>query len=292
MTTTSSIAHQCQQPAQEPASLPETQPHSIIGRTVVLFDAGFLRQLISEQGFRERLNVRALAEALCRPGEFFRAYYYDCLTDWNERAFSAISNLPGFIGRTGHLITKEGGSTVQKGVDVQITIDIAELVHSSHNIANIVLVSGDGDFEPVVRYAQQHGVKVFVAVSEKRARRANTSRRLIQCCSGTIKVGCSMFRQVLLYQPLATESAKVVLQEGPLLPVVTRVLKSGERSEIESGEVVDVQSGAFAVCKKGSMVIARPGSRVHALKGSAICLFKQVEFTGTQGFELIPVVDP
>ena len=49
-----------------------------------------------------------------------------------------------------------------KGVDIQLTIDILSNVYMN-NVDSIFLVSGDGDYRPVVEEAIRHGKNVYVA---------------------------------------------------------------------------------------------------------------------------------
>lgn len=50
----------------------------------------------------------------------------------------------------------------QKGVDVELGLDLAELA-ASRGLRRIVLVAGDGDFVPAVERARSHGVAIHLA---------------------------------------------------------------------------------------------------------------------------------
>jgi uncharacterized protein (TIGR00288 family) len=49
-----------------------------------------------------------------------------------------------------------------KGVDIQMTVDILTNVHMN-NLDTVYLVSGDGDYKPVIQEAIRHGKNVYLA---------------------------------------------------------------------------------------------------------------------------------
>ena len=57
---------------------------------------------------------------------------------------------------------KPNRSRSGKGVDIQMTIDILTQVHMD-NLDSVYLVSGDGDYKPVLDEAIRHGKRVYVA---------------------------------------------------------------------------------------------------------------------------------
>jgi uncharacterized LabA/DUF88 family protein len=57
---------------------------------------------------------------------------------------------------------KVKGGRAPKGVDIQLTIDV--LTHAyQDNLDTVFLVTGDGDFEPLIAECQRRGKKVWVA---------------------------------------------------------------------------------------------------------------------------------
>jgi uncharacterized LabA/DUF88 family protein len=56
---------------------------------------------------------------------------------------------------------KERGKKA-KGVDIQLTVDILSNVYKD-NVDSIYLISGDGDYKPVIEEAIRHGKHVYVA---------------------------------------------------------------------------------------------------------------------------------
>jgi uncharacterized LabA/DUF88 family protein len=260
--------------------LPELQ-----GQTVVLIDVRYFNFLVSQQRFNRRVDYRAFCDLICNQSEMFQAYFYDCITPNSEGFFHAISRIPGFTCRSGTIkVTADGME--QKGVDVLIALDIAEISTLFTDVSNIILISGDADFEPAVRFAQQRGKKVYVVGAERPGTSAQISRKLESAVDGVIRVGNDLLEQAVY----GHQTARRAVRSRTKLPQPTIFLPSRHWRKIEAGEVAEVRKGATAICKNGGTVIARPGSKVHALKGATVYLFHDVEFTGTQGFKLIPCV--
>lgn len=259
----------------------------IQGKSAVFIDARYFKFLLQQQGFGRRINFRTFAELICDESELFRAYFFDCVTPTSQRLFEAVSRLPGFIARAGNLKQMPEGGMVQKGVDVQLALDMADVATAFAEVTNLILVSGDADFEPAARFAQQRGKKVFVVGSERTGQHACIARKLEATCDGVIRVSTQLLEKATLYDRVTPLAVQPKVLE---LPAPTATLNSGERNEVNAGEIVLVSGGAYAVCKKDGTVIAKPGARIHALKGATVYLFHDVEFSGTQGYKLIPCV--
>lgn len=75
---------------------------------------------------------------------------------------------------------KQTESSYKCNVDVEMTIDMLNAALDM-NIDTVILVSGDGDFMPVVAYLRSRGIRVEVC-----GFRANTSRELMLKSSGYI----------------------------------------------------------------------------------------------------------
>jgi uncharacterized LabA/DUF88 family protein len=74
------------------------------------------------------------------------------------------SLLPNFL--TPCVFKKESRERKAKGVDIQICVDI--LIHVyRHNTDAILLLSGDGDYEPLIDEVLRNGVQVFLSAFSK-----------------------------------------------------------------------------------------------------------------------------
>lgn len=251
------------------------------GRTVVFIDGGHVRTMVAQSGIK--IDFEALAKVLCGKSELLRVYYYDAKPkDGALNPFlSALSHLDNFEVRLGTLI-EYSDRRVQKGVDGLLALDLTRMAMSATGCDNAVIVGSDGDHCPSVEFAKSMGVKIVGAYWDR------ISFNLRKACDSTIEMNCEFLEQIRIF----SESAKEIL-ESPIvekLPAATREAEDGAVTVISPGEVVDVLSGAVATVKDGGIAIARSGSRIHALKGSRIYFYRDVQLTGTEGFELIPCV--
>jgi uncharacterized LabA/DUF88 family protein len=70
------------------------------------------------------------------------------------------SSLPNNL--TPCVFKKAGRSDKAKGVDIQMTVDILNHVHRD-NIDTVLLMSGDGDYLPVIEEVQRYGKQCYVS---------------------------------------------------------------------------------------------------------------------------------
>lgn len=96
-----------------------------------------------------------------------RTIFYDALdpssAEFEQRDdhLDRLSRLPDMTVRLGHVTRDDKGNRRQKGVDMQIGIDMIEVARSGF-VEYIALAAGDADFAPAVRHVQDMGLKVFV----------------------------------------------------------------------------------------------------------------------------------
>lgn len=94
----------------------------------------------------------------------------------HERFLSAISALPEFHVFEGRMVRRSWG-TAEKGVDVQIAVHMVQQAYRDNYDVGI-LVSGDGDFEHVIKAVIDLGKHVENAYFT-----AGRSRALVNCFS-------------------------------------------------------------------------------------------------------------
>ncbi len=120
----------------------------------------------SRADFKQILNLGVSRRTLIRSF----AYVIRTKSGEEKSFFDALTNL-GIETRIKDLQEYQGG--FKKGDwDVGMVIDAIRL---SNNVDSIVLVTGDGDFTPLVEYLQNKGVRVEVIAFERSA-----SSRLIE----------------------------------------------------------------------------------------------------------------
>jgi uncharacterized LabA/DUF88 family protein len=72
-----------------------------------------------------------------------------------QRFFSRIAKIPFLELKLGKLLTR-GGEPFEKGVDVQIAVDMIRYArNNAYDTA--ILVSGDGDFAPALEFIKEFG---------------------------------------------------------------------------------------------------------------------------------------
>ncbi len=122
--------------------------------------------------YKARVNFRELLKSCTANRELVRALAYVVKSDTEEeKAFFEALEKSGFELKIKDLQVFPGG--MKKGDwDVGLAIDAIGL---SRQLDVVVIVSGDGDFEPLVEYLQFSGIVVEVA-----GFRRSTSSRLIE----------------------------------------------------------------------------------------------------------------
>lgn len=137
----------------------------MIPRAAVFIDGAYLDWLISREPGMLRIRIHDLIPSMLGETVLFRAYWYDCLPldktllDRKERFLGYLKGLPKVDIRLGRMGLRDGGTFVQKGVDVSLAVDLVALA-TQGAISQAHLVTGDSDFAPAVRYAKASGVSV------------------------------------------------------------------------------------------------------------------------------------
>ena len=117
--------------------------------TAILFDGPNFHHSLVRMGFR--LDFEAL-ERYCHEN------YGDVLI---RRYYASGGNIlpPEFVA---FLISKGYEVVVTPQVDTQITVDAVDMI-SRGEVSTIVLVSSDGSYFPLVKYAHESGVRMVIA---------------------------------------------------------------------------------------------------------------------------------
>lgn len=126
--------------------------------------------------YNKKVNFKHVLERAVAGRHLVRALAYGITTaEAHEEEFHEALSQQGFEVKTKPLQTFVGGQ--KKGDwDVGIAVDILQL---EPKIDVAVLVSGDGDFIPLVKFAKQKGLRVEVV-----SFRESTSSALIEAADG------------------------------------------------------------------------------------------------------------
>jgi uncharacterized LabA/DUF88 family protein len=112
------------------------------------------------------IDYRRLLALLAAKGRLVRAFYYTALME--EQEYSPLRPLVDWLDYNGFtVVTKPakeitdqaGRRRVKSNMDLELAIDMLEM--ASH-LDHAVLLSGDGDFKPLVAAVQRKGVRVSV----------------------------------------------------------------------------------------------------------------------------------
>ena len=161
----------------------------MLSQAAVFIDNGYLAKSLENDFGRIRLDYSVFANELCRAAscELSNAYLYDAPpinkpTDNAKRRktyanrmrfFDDVRKMPKFEVKLGKLtehFDHESGRMIirQKGVDVMLAIDmVIHTLDPNVEVDNLILVAGDSDFEPAVRYVVSKGKKVFLCSSTR-----------------------------------------------------------------------------------------------------------------------------
>ena len=117
------------------------------------------------------IDFKLLRDEFLNRSKLIRIYYYTAIIKNDE--FSTIKPLIDWLNYNGYtVVTKEakeftdsGGHRKIKGnMDIELTVDAVEL---APHVDHIVLFSGDGDFQPMVKAIQRQGVRVSVVSTNR-----------------------------------------------------------------------------------------------------------------------------
>ncbi len=145
------------------------------------------------------LDFGKFAQFLGGKDKIVVVYYYSAPLNQNDdpeayksqqKFFSALDKISHFQVKLGRLEKRQGGQTVEKGVDVRMAVDI--VTHAYSNIYDkAIIVSGDSDFVPAIMAAQDFGKKVTNVCFPK-----TKSYHLNQVCDETITIEETEFKNM------------------------------------------------------------------------------------------------
>jgi len=149
-----------------------------------------------EIGFT-KLDFNYFAEKLTAGRKYIRTYYYNARLDARgnkakyqaqQRFFDALNFVPNFTVKFGYL-QKTPGGYVEKGVDINIAVDMFKLAKDDvYDTA--ILVTSDADFVPAVEVIQELGKHVENAFFKK-----GRSFNLRKACDNFIELNKSFFKK-------------------------------------------------------------------------------------------------
>ncbi len=136
-------------------------------KAAVLIDNYYLKkEVLNNKNSGFKLDYKEFSDILCKKANanHFRTYVYDCEFKSNEVLLKILESLPNFEVQKG---TKQklGQHYVQKQVDITPAVQMIQL--NKVNVQNIIVVSGDADFIPAVKYVKNYGSRVYIWTAPK-----------------------------------------------------------------------------------------------------------------------------
>ncbi len=151
-----------------------------IARVAIFIDGGYLDVLLHDECNGCKVSYDKLSRKIAGDIEILRTYYYNCLpyrhdppTPDEETRYTqaqkfhnALRSSPRFEVREGMLVhrgrDKNGQPIyVQKGVDVQLCLDLA-MLSAKQQISHAAVITGDSDLIPAIHVAKDEGVLIHL----------------------------------------------------------------------------------------------------------------------------------
>jgi uncharacterized LabA/DUF88 family protein len=133
-------------------------------RIALFIDGSNLRSAARTLGFD--IDYRRLLNEFESRGALLRAFYYTCVIEDQEN--SSIRPLIDWLGYNGYTVVTKAMKEffdpnrrrrIKGGIDIELAVNAMEM---AHQIDEMVLFSGDGDFRRLVEAIQRRGVRVRV----------------------------------------------------------------------------------------------------------------------------------
>jgi uncharacterized LabA/DUF88 family protein len=168
-------------------------------KAAVFIDGGYAK-VRKQLGFSQKdVDYAVFSDKLCRSCERFRTYYYDCMPykdampssdDENrykqkQRFIESLRYLDRFEIRLGHLLKVNATDFKQKGVDIQLSIDLTRLCWQD-KVEMVILVTADTDFIPAIQEAKNAGVTAVLAYCPNMNK--PISKALYQICDERLEI--------------------------------------------------------------------------------------------------------
>jgi uncharacterized LabA/DUF88 family protein len=143
-------------------------------RVTIFIDGSNLYHCCKNEFGKASLDFEKFVQLLVGDRKLIRVYYYNAVVrredgeqryQKQQKFFAQLQKIPYFTIKLGRL-EKRNGPPVEKGVDVNIAVDMLRYAYNdAYDTA--ILVSGDGDFATVVEAVKDRGKHVEVAAVGK-----------------------------------------------------------------------------------------------------------------------------
>ncbi len=182
-------------------------------KTVAFIDGANFFATAKALGFD--VDYSLLLKVLHKDFNLVRANYYTAIYE-DEDAHIKIRPLIDWLAYNGYIVvskpakvltTKDGETKIKGNMDVEIAVDALD---AASYATDIILFTGDGDFEPLVVALQRRGVRVTI-VSSVKARPAMCADLLRKCADNFIDLSDWQDRLMRHYE--APISGTIITEE-------------------------------------------------------------------------------
>jgi len=133
------------------------------GKLALFIDGPNLHATAKALGFD--IDFKRLLQEFQRRGPLLRAFYYTAI--FEDKELSSVRPLVDWLDYNGFTVVTKPAKTIvepagrRKYIKAKLDIELAvDAMQIAGQVEHIVLFSGDGDFQPLVRALQRRGVRV------------------------------------------------------------------------------------------------------------------------------------
>ncbi|MFH1588796.1 MAG: NYN domain-containing protein [Candidatus Diapherotrites archaeon] len=160
-------------------------------KIIIFIDGSNLYHDLIKNFKKANIDFQKFTEFLTGEHKLIKVYYYNAPLNQKDnpeackkqqKFFSSLEKLSKFEVKLGRLEKRPKGPPAEKGVDVRLAVDI--VTHAYSNLYDTgIIVSGDADFVPAIKAAQDFGKKITNVSFPK-----TKSFHLNQTCNQTITI--------------------------------------------------------------------------------------------------------
>ena len=167
-------------------------PEDYMNRLMIFIDGSNLYHGIKNFGRKISINFHKFQKMLVARRKLIRTYYYNVETpELKEQLkfYKELESIENFKIILGRLEKRKGGHKVEKGIDIKIATDMLKhALMDNYDVA--ILVTGDGDFVPVIEEIQEAGKIIENAYFVK-----GSSNLLKTACDKYIKIDSNFLKK-------------------------------------------------------------------------------------------------
>jgi uncharacterized LabA/DUF88 family protein len=185
------------------------------------------------------IDYRRMLKEFEGRGYLIRAFYYTTLVENDE--YSSIRPLVDWLDYNGYtVVTKAareftdavGRRRIKGNMDIELTIDALNI---SSKVDQIYIMSGDGDFRPLVEELQRRGVRVSI-VSTVASQPPMVSDELRRQCDEFIDIASLKVKRDPAERPLRDSGVERTVRAGAPAPGLERrygIKTNGDEEHVE-----------------------------------------------------------